>query len=189
MPHERLPRNTKKLADGIPEWAAAARDQLRKGPGGADWEAVVAMWWKQEESQKFAGPVHSARGHPPKGRPKEVALWVKHVCKAGSVKVVDAYAFAVEWWVRWVGINPEWREWTQQGRLERSQQGRLERSGGGDWKQLDIGGPNGVLNILICLRWRDAVGEQEEPQGWLEAVVDVKWVCVVSGIGWAMSTR
>jgi hypothetical protein len=43
------------------------------------------------------------------------------------------------------------------------------------WECLDIAGPNGFLNIVICLKWwRERL--EEESIEWRDAVQDVTWV-------------
>ncbi|KAJ7024471.1 hypothetical protein C8F04DRAFT_1270269 [Mycena alexandri] len=48
--------------------------------------------------------------------------------------------------------------------------------GGEEWGAVDYSGPNGILNVLICLRWwRDAMGPNDDQDYWVEAVEDVIW--------------
>lgn len=45
----------------------------------------------------------------------------------------------------------------------------------GPWGDLDFPGPNGFLNVVVCLKWwRDKL--KEESTEWREAVEDVTWV-------------
>ncbi|KAJ7015993.1 hypothetical protein C8F04DRAFT_919604, partial [Mycena alexandri] len=71
----------------------------------------------------------------------------------------------------WVEINPKWRTRTAGVAT------RLEKEGEGDWASVASTGPNGILNILICLRWwRDALsGDEAEIGRWKEALEDVVW--------------
>ncbi|KAJ7236772.1 hypothetical protein C8J57DRAFT_964787, partial [Mycena rebaudengoi] len=102
--------------------------------------------------------------------PEAGGAWIKNARKSGTVKVIDVYAFAVEWWAWWASINPKW--------CRRTDAGRLERTGEGAWDVLDLGGPNGFLNVLICLWWwRDVLGSDEQVKEWTVAVADVQWVC------------
>ncbi|KAJ7015760.1 hypothetical protein C8F04DRAFT_985006, partial [Mycena alexandri] len=82
--------------------------------------------------------------------------------------VTDVYAFAAQWWVWWVSINPAWRERVGD---------RLAKAGEGDWKSVAQTGPNGMLNVLICLRWwYDTLkNDASEIVKWKEAVDDVEW--------------
>ncbi|KAJ7185975.1 hypothetical protein C8R46DRAFT_882006 [Mycena filopes] len=111
-----------------------------------------------------------SKGKGTKARPKEVQGWIGRARKGGpsSPPIVDIFAFASQWWVYWVEINPGWRE--REGK-------RLKQEGEGSWEELAQTGPNGMLNVLICLRWwYDALkGDQGGLEGWEEAVKDVEW--------------
>jgi hypothetical protein len=83
------------------------------------------------------------------------------------------YAWSAQWWAWWADINPEWRVQTE-GK-------RLEKGGVGEWTKLDIGGPNGLLNVLMCLRWwRNAMPETHMAD-WVDAIEDVHWALVSMG--------
>ncbi|KAJ7220388.1 hypothetical protein C8J57DRAFT_1095045 [Mycena rebaudengoi] len=123
------------------------------------------MWWKQKVVGRFKGP---QRGHAARLRPKQIMVWVRGARKGGpEPPVLDVYTFGVQWWAWWVEINPDWHEWKG---------ARLGTEGSGGWEKLAISGPNGLLNILICLQWwRDAMPAGGDIGGWQEAVDDVHW--------------
>ncbi|KAJ7243680.1 hypothetical protein C8J57DRAFT_1083550 [Mycena rebaudengoi] len=169
-----LPRNAKSRqegADGVPAWATVLKAQLEDGAGGGKWSELVEAWWKCEAAAKFTGLV---RGHAAKLRPKQIVAWVRGArLGKGDLNppIIDIYAYSVQWWAWWVDINPDWRVRTQGGK-------RLEREGEGSWSKLAIGGPNRLLNILICLWWWRNVVPEVQIAEWLEAVEDVHWaVC------------
>ncbi|KAJ6453228.1 hypothetical protein C8R47DRAFT_997832, partial [Mycena vitilis] len=153
------------MEDGVPKWAADARETLQAGGGGEIWKKVVDMWWMREKAAAFGGP---AKGPMVKLRPKEVKGWVARARTGGpSPAIVDAYTFAASWWKWWVAINPPWRQ------LEGGN--RLKKEGDGDWSSLAQTGPNGMLNVLICLCWwRDIL--RSDFEDWEEALADVNWV-------------
>ncbi|KAJ7723989.1 hypothetical protein B0H16DRAFT_1333762, partial [Mycena metata] len=102
-------------------------------------------------------------------RPKEVSGWVSRARSGGpQPAIVDVFSFAARWWNWWESINPEWR--VQKGN-------RLLREGEGSWDSVAQTGPNGMLNVLICLRWwYDALKGDEAAMGdWKEALSDVEW--------------
>ncbi|KAJ7734671.1 hypothetical protein B0H16DRAFT_1327429, partial [Mycena metata] len=102
-------------------------------------------------------------------RPKEVSGWVSRVRSGGpQPAIVDVFSFAARWWNWWESINPEWR--VRKGN-------RLLREGEGSWDSVAQTGPNGMLNVLICLRWwYDALKGDEAAMGdWKEALSDVEW--------------
>ncbi|KAJ7642655.1 hypothetical protein DFH06DRAFT_1334041 [Mycena polygramma] len=135
--------------DGIPKWAAEARETLRTGSGGEKWEKVVELWWTRETAAAFGGP---PKGAKPNLRPKEVKGWVARARTGGpSPAIVDVYSFAADWWKC------------------------LKKEGEGDWGSAAHTGPNGMLNVLVCLHWwRDVL--RGEFGDWEEALADVEWV-------------
>ncbi|KAJ7818015.1 hypothetical protein B0H13DRAFT_1471503, partial [Mycena leptocephala] len=155
-----------------PKWAADAHEVLQAGGGGALWEAVVDMWWANEKEATFEGP---AKGAMAKMRPKQVGGWISRARQGGPVPAItDVYAFAAGWWKWWEAINPSWRKCDAGG--------RLKKEGDGDWGSIAQTGPNGMLNVLICLRWwRDAL--RGDLGGWEEALQDVEWA--LKGIRYA----
>ncbi|KAJ7623834.1 hypothetical protein DFH06DRAFT_1008703, partial [Mycena polygramma] len=138
---------------------------LRTGGGGEKWEKVVELWWTRETAAAFGGP---PKGAKPNLRPKEVKGWVARARTGGpSPAIVDVYSFAADWWKWWVAINPSWRQ-LEGGR-------HLKKEGEGDWGSAAHTGPNGMLNVLVCLRWwRDVL--RGEFGDWEEALADVEWV-------------
>ncbi|KAJ7045337.1 hypothetical protein C8F04DRAFT_939704 [Mycena alexandri] len=122
---------------------------------------MVETWWKHEKLASFEGP---AKGLLPSRRPAQVTTWIGRGREGEpNPPIVDVYAFASTWWSWWCAINPEWRKRVGF---------RMERSGEGDWGSTGATGPNGFLNVMICLRWwRDAL--RDDLRGWDEAVADV----------------
>ncbi|KAJ6450444.1 hypothetical protein C8R47DRAFT_1230259 [Mycena vitilis] len=151
--------------DGVPKWAAEARETLLDGAGGAVWESAVELWWTREKAAGFNGP---PKGANVKLRPKEVKGWVARARTGGpNPAIVDVIGFSVDWWKWWVAINPPWRQ-LEGGR-------RLKREGEGDWESAAQTGPNGMLNVLVCLRWwRDVL--RSDLGEWEEALADVEWL-------------
>ncbi|KAK7027869.1 hypothetical protein R3P38DRAFT_3521484 [Favolaschia claudopus] len=165
-------------ANGVAHWALSAKSQLLAGEGDDMWTNVVALWWKREEQAGFDGP---AKAIGTKFRPAQVSGWINRARVGGpQPAILDVYAFAAQWWQYWVAINPEWRT-----RLEGGGGTRLGKEGQGDWGTLKgQTGKNGLLNVLICLRWwKDVlrIGSVGAPEGilskqWQEAVGDLLWV-------------
>ncbi|KAJ7019133.1 hypothetical protein C8F04DRAFT_976131 [Mycena alexandri] len=155
--------------DNVPKWAADAHATLLTGGGGEVWAKVVTYWWDYEKAANFLGP---NKGKGTGKRPKEVSGWISRARTGGpSPAIVDVCSFASRWWVWWLEINPDWRARTG-GVVQ-----RLRKDGSGDWDSVASTGPNGMLNILICLRWwYDALGGNEDGMAeWKEALEDVQW--------------
>ena len=87
--------------------------------------------------------------------------------------IKDAHAFGKEVASWWRLINPAWRKADASGTPI---EGEMTRDMGKDWAEFDIPGPNGLLNVLICLRWwAEAAGDARGAQ-WDAMVADVSWV-------------
>ncbi|KAJ7017234.1 hypothetical protein C8F04DRAFT_979725 [Mycena alexandri] len=155
--------------DNVPAWASSAKVTLAAGGGGDSWAKIMSLWWDLEKKASFIGP---GKGKGTSMRPKEVAGWISRARSGGpQPPIVDVFSFAARWWPWWVEINPQWRVRT--GTTVK----RLAKEGEGDWDSLASTGPNGMLNVLICLRWwYDALrGDEGGMEGWNKAVEDVKW--------------
>lgn len=96
-------------------------------------------------------------------RPVQVGAWAQRA-RSGILDIRDIEAFGKTWTEWWRDINPLWRKAaTPMLRTD------------GDWASLDLLGPNGFLNILICLKWWRERLEQESP-AWRNRVEDMLWV-------------
>ncbi|KAJ7089509.1 hypothetical protein C8R43DRAFT_891312 [Mycena crocata] len=140
-----------------------AKQALEKGGGGVEWDELLKLWWQKEFLRAFLGPT---RGHLD-GRPDQVKKWISYGRKGGpKPPITNAKVFGDEWWGWWHKLNPEWRYVAEDGAT-------METDESGEWGELDNTGPNGMLNVLICLRWwKDALGE-EASKKWDLAVADV----------------
>lgn len=103
------------------------------------------------------------KGHSAKLRPAQVGAWVQRA-RIGTPEIKDVAVFGREFWTWWQDINPVWRKISLP----------MEKKDG-SWACMDLPGPNGFLNVLMCLWWWR--NKMEEPsQDWREAVEDVTWV-------------
>ncbi|KAJ6454056.1 hypothetical protein C8R47DRAFT_997431, partial [Mycena vitilis] len=97
------------------------------------------------------------------GRPDEIHGWIKSARRTSpNIKNMAVFVAKYEGW--WKKINPKWRV-TGDGRLAREEKGT--------WDEMAAPGPNGFLNVLICLKWWKAGGGEGD---WPDAVADVTWV-------------
>ncbi|KAJ7693270.1 hypothetical protein B0H16DRAFT_1751590 [Mycena metata] len=154
-----------------PGWAMDAKKVLETGEMDDIWNTLVGLWWEKEKVCGFAGPT---RGYT-EGRPIQVSEWVRYARKALVKPAIDdVEAFGQKWWEWWILMNPNWRE---RSSFAPRTHPRLEQTAGGEeWGAVDYSGPNGILNVLICLRWwRDAMGPNDNEEYWVEAVEDVIW--------------
>jgi hypothetical protein len=103
----------------------------------------------------------------PKGRPRAVAWWIQRARK-GTPPITGVEEFAEQWHEWWRVLNPEWRV---------GDKGKMCWEGGSDWGVLKVSGVNGLLSVLMCLRWwKGALTAGAGDSGWRDAVDDVTWV-------------
>ncbi|KAF8134663.1 hypothetical protein K438DRAFT_1640780, partial [Mycena galopus ATCC 62051] len=95
--------------------------------------------------------------------PPQVKAWVQRA-RTGTPDIKDVQRFTQEWAAWWVDINPVWRKTT----LPMAKKN-------GPWEYMDLPGPNGFLNVLMCLKWwRERLDKDSDE--WTSAVDDVTWV-------------
>ncbi|KAJ7593172.1 hypothetical protein C8J56DRAFT_779529 [Mycena floridula] len=140
-----------------------------KGVSGAHWQKLVKTWVALESHYGFSNPRNVALGGP--GRPSGIAWWKSRARPAERLPpdCADVAAFAQSWWTWWKSINPVWRPKTDDG--------MLLCEGTGDWDILgNCAGLNGMLSVIVCLRWWSLAAKGNAGDDWLAAVDDVVWV-------------
>ncbi|KAL1658893.1 hypothetical protein GGF50DRAFT_66368, partial [Schizophyllum commune] len=126
-------------------------------------------------------------------RPCQVAAWIKRKRVATyrpdllldkplrtpdkdfACATFDQFCVDMKKW--WHALNPPWRARTSAFALNR------DGDGDGDWSSLYCVGQNGLISLIVCLKWwwemldDEDVEEQEgDREEWCEAVEDVAWV-------------
>ncbi|KAJ7725578.1 hypothetical protein B0H16DRAFT_1736105 [Mycena metata] len=153
----------------VPKWAGdalAGLEDVQLDSGWTGWEGMINLWWNIESAGGFA----AGKKLSTTNRPTEVQWWIQRARK-GTPPIKDPAAFAGSWTRWWCGLNPTWR------RGDGGIDAMLKEGGGeeGEWDALDVRGVNGLLSVLMCLKWwRNAV--EEEEKDWVMAVADVTWV-------------
>lgn len=115
------------------------------------------------------------KGLPTASRPPQIDWWVGRGRPYGTdVDIPDVKVFGDLWWKWWRGAQPSWRK------PEDDDMVRVVR---GPWEKLDRPGQNGMLSVLICLKWWkveiDAMQGRKktaELKRWSEGVADAHWV-------------
>ncbi|KAJ7027745.1 hypothetical protein C8F04DRAFT_1266695 [Mycena alexandri] len=155
-----------KATSGEPKWALDARALLEKvSADGSEWAEMVDLWWKLESSGGFAAGKPLAT----KGRPAEVGWWIQRARRATPM-IKSAHVFATSWISWWIELNPKWR-----GAAGSDKMLRTEGQSGWDGLKATATGVNGLLSVLMCLKWwKDAIDDEEGD--WAIAVSDVTWV-------------
>jgi hypothetical protein len=95
-----------------------------------------------------------------------VAWWIQRARK-GTPPIPDVGEFTDQWRDWWRALNPEWRG---------GDGGEMRREDGREWDVLKVPGVNGLLSVLMCLRWWKGELAGADDKGWKEAVADVTWV-------------
>ncbi|KAJ7071709.1 hypothetical protein B0H15DRAFT_957613 [Mycena belliarum] len=150
----------------VPEWAEQsfalliAMDAL----GGPPWQGLCNTWWEVERASGFA----TGKALPAKKRPKAVGWWIQRA-RTRTPEINDVGAFAVEWGGWWRAVNPGWRC---------TGSGAMICAEGKNWEVLrGVTGINGLLSVLMCLKWwRETLDNGEGVEVWAAAVEDVTWV-------------
>ncbi|KAJ7814387.1 hypothetical protein B0H14DRAFT_2604147 [Mycena olivaceomarginata] len=133
------------------KWTEAAKILLDRVGMGPDWGAARGAVVDAGRALE----IHDidklkTRSHPTKGRPAAVGIWVKNVWK-GTPDIGTPEAIEKGWWAWWKEINPE------------------------SWMVLRCLGQNGLLNVMVCLKWWYCAMETPS-EAWRSVVLDVKWV-------------
>ncbi|KAJ7053257.1 hypothetical protein C8F01DRAFT_943388, partial [Mycena amicta] len=132
---------------------------------GKAWTALVEQWYAREKATNFvkAAGFKSSKQNP---RPKQVSEWVNSGRRASfKPRISNASAFGqvvVQWWY---DVNPEWRRQSKWTLLKQA----------GDYRSLEVPGPNGFLNILICLKWWADASPGRAGAKWDAAVDEIAW--------------
>ncbi|KAL1751669.1 hypothetical protein FB107DRAFT_184351, partial [Schizophyllum commune] len=119
------------------------------------WARLLTAWATYEQATSYGSRIsaRSARLDAAGCRPKEVSAWIANGrwrslgCEPSKKGGRFAFSFMNAWWAWYVKLSPEWREETEDGRLEEFS------TFGADAPKLDIPGNNGVLSLLIGLKW------------------------------------
>ena len=102
-------------------------------------------------------------------RPSEVSLWKKNAWKRASIVTINRRdRIGSEFWCWWKNAQPSWRELSD-GDLPLDSH---HRSCTGDWQELDICGPNGIISFVVALRFWGVVDAGASRS---LAVEDVGW--------------
>ncbi|KAJ7161805.1 hypothetical protein C8R43DRAFT_1123523 [Mycena crocata] len=153
---------TKENAE-VPKWVSKGRETLEAGTDdwNGGWNKLVVLWWSLETSTKFASSPRV--GLPTAERPAEIPWWTSRA-RSGNPTISNVENFVAVFKNWWFLINPSWRQ---------NEDGSLKLEEDGSWEELRKPGANGLLNVLICLKWWR---ERMDGLGWDDVVADVTWV-------------
>ncbi|KIP01351.1 hypothetical protein PHLGIDRAFT_44687, partial [Phlebiopsis gigantea 11061_1 CR5-6] len=151
-----------------PLWMSEAYDYLTAAQLGEGFDAALSWWAALERAYDFKT---SSRGLPTTSRPPQIGHWTQ-VLRRDLVKqpqIPDVAEYGQQWWAWWRALQPSWRSSTANN--------TLARDGKGPWDSLVRPGKNGILMVLLALRWwHGALSANAESSQWTDAVADVTWV-------------
>ncbi|KAH9479049.1 hypothetical protein JR316_0007624 [Psilocybe cubensis] len=147
-------------------WRAAALEHLMMPEIDTEkWKLCVKAWVAFEDSQCDAIETSLLR-FPAATRPVALTKWLS-TRKYGNAPDVGV-KFGDEWVTWWNNSQPKWRQSSEAGKLPQC----LSVAGGKDSiNVLKKGGPNGLVTVMIGLRWW-AKHRHSDPR-WEEAVEDI----------------
>ncbi|KAJ7111418.1 hypothetical protein C8R44DRAFT_883216 [Mycena epipterygia] len=132
-------------------------------PSGGVWGALVGSWWGLEKAARFQTSRKTLQGSR---RPDEISYWAKH--RREWMPTIDQ-DFPKKFWEWWMSLNPTC---VHGGTLVRAE-------ADGCWSLLQCLGCNGLLNVLMCLKWWRGLLAMDSEE-WLSAVADTTFVHTTS---------
>ncbi|KAL1699669.1 hypothetical protein EV121DRAFT_273609 [Schizophyllum commune] len=122
---------------------------------GPDWMALISDYGSWEEAHAYTSAKGASKALPTLNtRPKEVAVWISHARwargRSGEPNPKDtafAHGLLRRWWEWYRRLSPSWRRTQTDGTLEPC------TVLGDDMGKLECSGVNGVLNLVVVLKW------------------------------------
>ncbi|KAJ7056328.1 hypothetical protein C8F01DRAFT_1311106 [Mycena amicta] len=155
------------------QWLCNVYSELTNVNLGAAYNDALAAYLALEAAYGYAnGTGRLSAEH----RPAQMQRWIrnKRVATPAYCGISDATAFAKSYWAWWMGIQPSWREITQEIRPVSADRGSES------WGALVVPGINGMLTAVAMLYWW---GCEEKTQqvwptpDWVDALEDLRCVC------------
>ncbi|KAI4517307.1 hypothetical protein K525DRAFT_211201 [Schizophyllum commune Loenen D] len=159
--------------EAAPDWFRSIFDVMNHPELGEDYCELLRAWCDVEEEHEFdanKGVAMSVSGGPPK--PAALTMWIQRGRRAKKLIIINDFdLFEMEMWDWWNGLQPDWREWDEEGFP------RTDTEIGEDWGALAVHGQNGLASAVACLCWWGASLREGAPrESWERCVADVRWV-------------
>lgn len=168
------PTIIKCATDSCPEWFRKGFLYLQSPDLGGDFRDLLKVYFRLEESSRFANGKGTSHALSSKHRPEAVHWWISRA-RTGRPPIRDVNHFANEFWTWWCRLQPAWRKLSIP---VSTQPVSALRTVAGEWTELDKPGSNGFLSVIAALNWWGAQIEANEAQSslWNAALADVSWV-------------
>ncbi|KAJ7048991.1 hypothetical protein C8F01DRAFT_1003297 [Mycena amicta] len=155
------------------EWLCKVYPELTNVNLGAAYNEMLTAYLALEAAY---GYVNGTGRLSAEHRPAQMQRWIrnKRVATPAYCKISDTTAFAKGYWAWWAGIQPSWREITQEIRPVSAEQGSES------WGALVVPGINGMLTAVAMLYWWGCEEKTQEvwpTPDWVDAVEDFRRVC------------
>lgn len=148
------------------------------------WDDIMWFWMLIEGCQEFKTSHISIGLQAVALHPAEVGDWLKQGCTMEYVPELgrkDVKVLGESWWAWWKALQPEWRNILGvEGCLEGDHQ-----TGNGDWDCLWHPGANGLMMVLIGLKWWGLLITKHYGIGsmWMR-----NWEAAVEAVLWVMTS-
>ncbi|KAM6504126.1 hypothetical protein JOM56_001069, partial [Amanita muscaria] len=134
-----------------PGWLTYAKGYLADQALGSQWSDCIDAWMEFELSlASESSAVSISRLGGTKLRPPVLSWWLQTRKYQNIPVLTDAAEFAKDWITWWSALQPEGRKPTSVDSLPNPISMILP---GTDLRNLRKGGPNGVVTVIIALKW------------------------------------
>ncbi|KAF9545572.1 hypothetical protein CPC08DRAFT_649322 [Agrocybe pediades] len=149
-------------------WFTSALAYLEDNNADPCWVQLVSMWQTFEEKQG-----HHATSHrlPATKRPESMTKWLSGRKYHALPKITKPDAFSTSWLAWWNDLQPQWRRSLDNGLPAPFPECAVNQNPA-SMKNIK-GGPNGLVAVIIGLKWWMPSPGSEFAETWTKAVLDV----------------
>ncbi|KAF8236840.1 hypothetical protein L208DRAFT_1192229, partial [Tricholoma matsutake] len=134
-----------------PAWLEDSHDYLMSSDRDPIWQACIEIWLQLEKDISYydMSSLTLPKAHLSEANPGELSHWLQ-THKFDTIPDLNALpTFASQWITWWNPLQPKWRQAIQSGSLPLSIRPHESRP----LPSLQKGGPNGIVTVLIGLKW------------------------------------
>ncbi|ESK81780.1 hypothetical protein Moror_5370 [Moniliophthora roreri MCA 2997] len=132
------------------------------------WQHILHQYFTLQGIYSFVNP--DKYRLPANLQPNKFSQWFKEGRKPAFPSNIQSLGKFIEsFWEWWNTLNPDWQE-----RIEGR---RMLRARNGEWKELRYSGQNGLILLMVGLRWWFMLeGKKRRSDNWNEMAQDILWV-------------